>query len=426
MAVGDLDGADPGSDDLGDDDVGDDDVRRLLVMLGAAMVATSQPVHEVEDELTEVARHFGHPDIEVAAGPTGVTLALASGAPATLESVTETLRLDQADDVRTIRHYLLSDQLSVTSAIDELGGIRRRPSRYPVWVMALGWVGSSVGIAMILQPNLPSLLVTFIGSVVVFVLSRLAARRSLLMTLLPTVASFIIACLVFASTSAGLLDAPLRSLLPPLAILLPGAVLVTGTAELAAGSMVAGGARLGYGLVQLLLFTLGIVAAHGFFDIGPGELANLRIGALGWWAVPVGLVLIGVGIGLIHNVRLRLLPWVLLIVFVTFAAQLTGQELEGVALGGFLGAIAASLGASMVELARPQLPRLVVFLPSFWLLVPGSLGLLSITQLAIDPNSAVDTGFAVIELFGSIAVGLLVGSAFAQAVRSRRPRQNAR
>lgn len=384
------------------------------------MVATSQPVTEVEDELAEMARHFGYPDIEVAAGPTGVTLALASGASATLEAVTTTLRLDQADDVRTIRHYLLSDQLSASAAIDELSELRRRPTRYPVWVMALGWVGSSVGIAMILQPNPPSLLVTFIGSVVVFALTRLAARRSLLTTLLPTVAAFIIACLVFAGTSAGLLDAPLRSLLPPLAILLPGAVLVTGMSELAAGSMVAFVARLGYGVVQLLLFTLGIAAANGFFDIGPVQLANVRIGTLGWWAVPVGLVLIGVGIGLTHGVRFRLLPWVLLIVFVTFAAQVAGQELEGVALGGFLGAIAASLGASLVERVRPQLPRLVVFLPSFWLLVPGSLGLLSVTQLAIDPTSAVDTGFAVIELFGSIAVGLLVGSAFAQATRPRR------
>ena len=46
--------------------------RRLLAFLGAAMVATGQPVHEVEDELREVGRHLGTPDVQVAAGPTGV------------------------------------------------------------------------------------------------------------------------------------------------------------------------------------------------------------------------------------------------------------------------------------------------------------------------------------------------------------------
>ena len=60
--------------------------------------------------------------------------------------------------------------------------------------------------------------------------------------------------------SAGWLEGALRTLLPPLAILLPGAVLVTGLSEIAASAMVAGVSRVGYGLVQLLLFALGILA----------------------------------------------------------------------------------------------------------------------------------------------------------------------
>ena len=56
------------------------EVRTLLVHLGTAMVATGQPINEVEDELAEVALALGHPDAQIAAGPTGVTLSLASGA----------------------------------------------------------------------------------------------------------------------------------------------------------------------------------------------------------------------------------------------------------------------------------------------------------------------------------------------------------
>ena len=81
---------------------GDRDRRRLLAFLGAAMVGTGQPVHEVEDELREVGRHLGAPDVQVAAGPTGVHVGLASGDPATFESVDGRLRLDQAVDVGSI------------------------------------------------------------------------------------------------------------------------------------------------------------------------------------------------------------------------------------------------------------------------------------------------------------------------------------
>jgi uncharacterized membrane protein YjjB (DUF3815 family) len=85
-------------------------------------------------------------------------------------------------------------------------------------------------------------------------------------------------------------------------------------------------------------------------------------------------------------------------------------------LGSFLGALAASLGAYTVEALRPRLPRLVVFLPSFWLLVPGSLGLLSTTQLAVEAAGSGGTLAGVLGVVTAIALGLLVGSAVAQSV----------
>ena len=60
--------------------------RRVLVLLGTAMIATGQPIDEIEDELREVGRHLGAPDLQVGAGPTGVHVALATGEPSTFES----------------------------------------------------------------------------------------------------------------------------------------------------------------------------------------------------------------------------------------------------------------------------------------------------------------------------------------------------
>jgi uncharacterized membrane protein YjjB (DUF3815 family) len=93
-----------------------------------------------------------------------------------------------------------------------------------------------------------------------------------------------------------------------------------------------------------------------------------------------------------------------------------GQHLSGPVLGSFLGALAASLGAYAVEAVRPRLPRLVVFLPSFWLLVPGSLGLLSTTQLAVEAAGSGGTLTGVLGVVTAIALGLLLGSAVAQSV----------
>lgn len=394
----------------------DDAVRALLAYLGAAMVATGQPVSDVEDELAAVGAALGYPDVQIAASPTGVILNLSSGAAATFESVKGGLRLDQAAEVRTIRHRLSLNALTVSEATAELLDLRHRPPRYPQWSANLGWIAIATGIALILQPGGANVAAAAVGAVVVVALFRLGQRFVLIATLLPTLAAFFVACGVFAAANADLLDGPLRTLLPPLAVLLPGALIVTAMSELAAGDMVAGASRLTFGLVQLLLFTLGIVAASHLITLPATELTNLRVDTLGWWAAPLGLILISIGIGVLESPPARLLPWITLVLMLAFAAQSFGQHVSGAVLGSFLGAVTASLGSSLVEALRPNLPRLVVFLPAFWLLVPGSLGLLSTTALITDPGGGGADAFGVVTVVCAIAVGLLVGTAAARSL----------
>lgn len=134
---------------------------------------------------------------------------------------------------------------------------------------------------------------------------------------------------------------------------------------------------------------------------------------------PLGLILIGLSICLMEGVPLRMQGWVLLVLTMAFGAQIAGQELGSIGVGGFLGAIAASLGSSLVELRRPQLARLVLFLPAFWLLVPGSLGLVGVTELAAGRESAGQVALGVLGVVIAISLGLLVGSSLGRSLRGR-------
>lgn len=399
-----------------------EDDRRLLAYLGAAMIAGGQPVHEVEDELKSVATAMGHPLAQIGATPTGLTLGLEPGAAATFESVDGPMRLDQSAVVADVRRGLVARTLSVDEAFARLGTLRSLPHHYPQWVQDVSWPVIAVGIAMLLQPGWPNIAAAAIGGVVVMLLVKLAGRVRLAATLLPTIAAFTVGAGVFAAAQAGWLDGPLRTLLAPLAVLLPGALMVTGMSELAAGAMVAGSARLTFGTVQLLMFSLGILAATTALGVGPELMVNERVNQLGWWGPPVGLALICVGVCLNEGASMRLFPAIGLVVAAAFGAQLAGQHVSGAVLGGFLGAIAGSLGASLVAYVRPQLPRLVVFLPAFWVLVPGSLGLLSVTSVGIDPEQGVRTVVDVAAVICALALGLLFGSALAQAMIGRAER----
>lgn len=404
-----------------DDTASADDAfaRLLLVHLGAAMIATGQPVNEIEEELEEVGSHLGYPDAQVGAAPTGLMLSLRSGEPAAYESVTAPVRLDQASEVRRIRHQLVFAELSVTEAFDQLSGLRAKPPLYPPWLTKVAWIFVAAGIGFILQPGWANVAAVVVCSCAVLVLTSLAQRAQVLATLLPTIAAFVVTVIVFVAADAGWIEGPLRTVLPPIAALLPGALIVTGMSELAAGHMQAGASRLTYGMVQLGLFALGLIAATTMLQVPTAMMVNVRVEDIGWWAPIVGLLLIALGISLMESVPLSMSPWVLLVLVMAFAAQSAGHAVGSPALGGFFGAVAASLGATFVELLRPRLARLVLFLPAFWLLVPGSLGLLGVTTLVADRGQAVDAGLAITAVICAIALGLLVGSAIGIAVRNR-------
>ncbi|GAA0993454.1 hypothetical protein GCM10009551_055800 [Nocardiopsis tropica] len=394
--------------------------RRLLAYLGAAMIAGGQPVHEVEDELRAVATALGHPMTQVGATPTGLTVGLAPGDPATFESIDGPLRLEQSAVVDDVRRGLVAGTTAPDEAFGRRGSRRPLPHRYSRWVQDASWSVIAIGIAMLLQPGWANIAAAAIGGVVVMLLVKLSGRVQFASTLLPTIAAFTVATGVFAAAQAGWLDGPLRTLLAPLAVLLPGALMVTGMSELAAGAMVAGTARLTFGIVQLMLFSMGVFSATTMLNVAPELMINLRVNELGWWGPPVGLLLICIGVCLNEGASMRLLPPIVCVVAAAFGAQLAGQELSGAVLGGFLGAVAGSLGASIAESIRPDLPRLVVFLPAFWVLVPGSLGLLSVTSVGLDPAQGARTAVDVAAVICALALGLLFGSALAQAFTGKR------
>lgn len=404
----------------------DDETRRLLCYVGASLIAGGATVTDAELEVQRLALHLGHPEVQVSGTPTGITLALASGQPATIERIEGPMRLDQSLRVGEVRRELLAGRLDMAQAVAELKAARVQPALYGTWGLVGGLVLVSMGICLILQPGLANVLLAGACSVLVSGLMIASRRHSLLVALLPSLAAFVVSLVVLAAAQAGILQGPLRTLICPIAVLLPGALLSTGIAEMAAGAVVSGTARCFNGVVQLLLFALGVVAAGLLLGVPAAELTNTRVVGLGLWALPLGLAFIAVGITLSESVPWRLFGWMSLVLVATFATQLLGQHLGGsLPVGAFCGAVVASFASTAVEATRANVPRLIVFLPSFWLLVPGTLGLMGITTIGLGTGHA-DAVMGVVTFITAIALGLLVGSTLALPLRRIARRLNRR
>jgi len=377
------------------------------------------PVHEVEEDVREVAETLGHPRTQVACSPNAISFSLASGEPATLERVEGGLRLDQLAEVSVLQAGLRTRSIGVDDALARMATLRRQPHRYPKGGLLAGGVLSGAGIALVLAPSWPSVFFAAAIAPATVALMLLSPRSSLVRTLTPFFAAFIASVIAFWAAGQGLVDSPLWTMIAPIAVLLPGALLVTGLTELAAGSMLAGTARLGYGTTQLLLFALGLGAAVVLLRVPAERLDPARPDELGWWAPLLGVFIVTIAISLMESVSFSMVPWLLVTILATFLALRAGNLLsEAPWVGAFLGAAAASLVSTVVEFLRPQVPRVVAFLPSFWLLVPGSIGLVSVTRIEVAPDAAIGAVGGTTVIVAAIALGIVVGASLARPLRS--------
>jgi uncharacterized membrane protein YjjP (DUF1212 family) len=403
----------------------DDDLvpalRDLLVQLGLAMSAAGDSVDAIDTRLRTIVGAYGVDHVEVGVLPTSLMVGTGQGGDARVQMGSPTsvpLRFDQVAALYALVRSASAAALTPTQALVELDTIRAMPPTFGAVVRTSGHAVMTAGLALLLQPTAGAVVAALVLGLLVGSLKL--PRWSALEFVLPVAVSFAVSIVVFAFVRHVTLDNPTRILIPPLATFLPGGALAIATVELACGQMVSGASRLVAGLVQLMLLAFGILAAGTLLDLPSEVLTDNPVARLGWWAPWVGVLVFAVGNYLHFSSPARSLPWILAVLLAAYAGQVIGAALFGGLLSGFFGALAMTPLVLWFETLPHGPPKLVTFLPAFWLLVPGATGLIGVTALlgagdSFGVQATVDTLVTVM----SIALGVLVGTALHRAARER-------
>jgi uncharacterized membrane protein YjjP (DUF1212 family) len=399
------------------------DLDPFLVELGVSMIKSSQTVDDVEHQLIDIASVMGVDDLEVIALPTAIMLESPASATDDTTSVRSRLRsvrgqgfrLDQVQAVDALARRARMGLVDAQQGLDELAEITMRPPPHRRIVRSLGLGVLATGFSLALQPSLVGVLLAFaLGTVVgAFVTLELPGFGPVT----PTITSFVVSLLVFALYDFYDGQNPIRLLIPPLLIFLPGAKLTLGTIELAEGAIVSGTSRLMSGLIDLLLLATAIVAAASLIDLPETDLLDRPAPQLGAWSLIPAVVLIAFGYRYFSCATRRSVPWILLVLSVALATE----RLASLAFSPAVSAFVAAAVMTPVVLAidrRPAGPRaMVLFLPGFYLLVPGATGLIDVTQ-SVAPvftsSSLLNTMLIVV----AIALGVLVAKGGEEAAVS--------
>jgi uncharacterized membrane protein YjjP (DUF1212 family)/uncharacterized membrane protein YjjB (DUF3815 family) len=380
---------------------------QFVAALGAAMAAANYPVNMVRGVMAETSRAYGL-DHQFLALPNYIQVGSPTGEGIYIANPDFDVRYDQSFPLAQLVARAPTGTISPADGIAQLDRIRNQRSRFPAWVTIIGYAVQSTGLALILQPTPWSLTGAATLGLMVGALAAVGRRVEAIGYLLPTICSFLVALIVITFNNRWHVGTDsLRALAAPLATFLPGAAITLAVIELSTHHVISGASRLVAGFMQIAQLAFGILIAAQVAGIADTNLVTTETNRLGAWAPLVGVLVYGLGAMLYFGPPTSFLPWMLLMLFTAYAGQWIGNAVLGSYASGFGGGLTLIIFALAIS-HRPNTPPTVsLVLPGFWLLVPGSLGFMGVTQLLGTHSTAVFTATLISMM--SIAVGVQTG-----------------
>ena len=195
-------------------------------------------------------------------------------------------------------------------------------------------------------------------------------------------------------------------------VLVPGMMLTIAMAELATQNLVSGTARLLGSVVIFIQMIFGVAIGSQVAAIffGQASITTSIDHQLPQWTVWIAIVVSSWSLMMLFQTRSRHLLWVIATTASSFfVSRWAGAEL-GAATGAFFGALTVGVFANLAYRIK-QVPTAAVMMPGFIILVPGSVGFRSLTEI-LDHNiiGGLETAFNMIIVGISLITGLLVSS----------------
>ncbi len=406
-----------------------DDAETFIVDLGAALIGSGTPIYDVENTLEGLGELIGLEHLQVSGLPTMIFVEDRSEPERGVRMSTvrspgyELGRLAELNSMIDRMHTGVTD---LETARRELVEITESRPRYAWPVRAFGSGVLCAGFALILQPSLLGLGVAAVLGVLVGLL--LLVPRPEFQTLVPVIGPFTVTLIVLGAGDLLSGANPVRMIAAPLLLILPGAMITTGTMELSAGQTVSGSSRMIQGLMVLLLMAIGTVLAavvvENLVGVPDGQLLDRPVDQIGpMWSL-LALLLLAVGFHLFMSAPAVSIPWILVVLIIAYGAQRLSALVIYDELSAFFGAFAMTPAVHLINRWRRGLPQMLLFLPAFLLLVPGAAGFIGVTELVGADRSVGAQAFQnTLVTVVAITLGVLVGSVIMSPRRPHRRRR---
>ncbi|MES3032685.1 MAG: threonine/serine exporter family protein [Gemmatimonadota bacterium] len=410
------------------------DAVGFILRLGRALHNAGFSAHRLEATLSDVATKLG---LEAQFFSTPTSIMAAFGPPDAqrthlIRAQPGSTNLSHLSGLDRIARDVMYGTLGPVEGTLRIEKLLSQPKPWTGPPVLLAFVLVSVAVASFLQVGATDLIGAALLGLLSGVIITRSAKHSEWLDIEEPMSAFLVATVaqVFAAvTDSG---SGYAMTVAGLVVLLPGMTFTTGLIELSTRHLASGTARLSGALVTFLGLGFGVAlgtklgAAMGDWLVAHDAILQVANSALPWWVEGVGMLVAPLCFTVLLQANAREAPWIVLAASTAYLTSRFAGRALGEELGAFLGALVVSAGSTFIARRRDTTP-IVTIVPGLLILVPGSIGLRSVTSFSQQKVvTGVETAFKVALIGVSLAAGILAGRALTGALRRQRkgPHEN--
>jgi uncharacterized membrane protein YjjP (DUF1212 family) len=383
------------------------ELARRLHQYGAAAPRLEQAIGNVAQQLGLAC--------DVLSTPTSIVLSFSEPDGDGLADITQVVRIAPGDVnlARLCRADEIADRVADGSldprrGMGQLRALGRPLSRAALWATIVSYGLSAASVAVLFRTSGPDALVAGVIGVAIGGIVVAGYGRPRLSVAGDAIAA-LVATFIATMVSAWLLPLSLKLVvLSALIVLVPGMSLTNAVRELTSQHLASGVARFAGAAATILKLTFGTIAAAQVCAVAHIVPAAHSLPSLPAWTQWPALLVAAVAFAMLFQTALRDYPLVLVAVVVGYLVTYWSGNALGTPFGVFVGGLVLSAGSNLYARVMHR-PGALVREPGVLLLVPGSVGFRSVSDLL---NNQIASGTHIAVLLVTMLISLVAGLLF--------------
>jgi len=386
----------------------------LLTELALGLATYGAPAHRLEEAVSALAEILGV-RARFFAMPTAVFAMFerADGSHDTrlLPVPSSEINLERLVALDRVLNEVAEGKATANEGIQRIRDIETAPARFTMATVVVSFAVVSGAAARFFGGGWSEMGGAAIVGLVIGALAIVSGRRRDLARILEFSSGLAAALLAWACAAwvPGTTSADIVTL-SGVIVLLPGLTLTMAVTELSTRNLVSGTARLMGALTVLVSIGIGVALGRKVLELSGAEVTVEPVEALGEWTLWAALLVIPAPLVVLFKARWKDLGIIAVAAVIAFVGARSGTLVLGPELGVGLGAFLVAVLGNVYARMRNR-PAVVAAVPGILLLVPGAIGMRSVTAFTTqDAVAGIGLAFTTLMVAVALVAGLLLAN----------------